>query len=337
MIISKAPLRITLGGGGTDLPSYYEKYEGFLIAGAINKHVYVGANRQFWPNYSLKYSKIEIKENINEIEHPLIREALRLLKIKGNIEITSLADIPSGTGLGSSGAFLVALLNTLHLYYNQEKSKRELAEQACEIELEILKEHEGKQDKYACAFGGIKGYYFHKNGRVSVVPLVDEDYVISELESKLFIFFTGERRKGKASDILKKQDIKIKEEEKDMTEKMNKIKVIGLRTKKAFENNNFDAFGRMLDEHWKVKKEYSITSTSPFIDKCYQTAIDYGALGGKIMGAGGGGGFFMFYHPGESKEIWEFVYKMKTLGLERLNFKFDREGVTNITKEEYEN
>jgi len=334
MIISRAPLRITLGGGGTDLPSYYKQYGGFLISGAINKYILVGANKQFYDNYSLKYSKIEIAKRKNDIGHKLIREALKLLDIKPGIEITSLADIPSGTGLGSSGAFLVSLLNTLHHYKGNNPTKRQLAEEACKIELEILKEHEGKQDKYACAFGGIKAYKFLDYGKVEVMPLIDEDIIISELESKLHLYFTGEKRKGTASDALKTQDEKTKKGDSEYLSYLHQIKVIGKESANALQKGDFDKFGILLNDHWEIKKQYSPECTNDFIEKCYKTAIDNGSLGGKIMGAGGGGGFFMFYHPGPSKETWDFQREMKKLGLHEMPFKFDREGVSIISKEE---
>lgn len=311
------------------MPSFYKKYGGFLISGAINKHVYVGVNHYFYDKYSLKYSKIEVQQNINDIEHNLIREALRLVDIKPGIEITSFADIPSGTGLGSSGAFLVALLNSLHHYKNHTTLKRQLAEEACKIELDILKEHEGKQDKFVTSFGGIKSYEFCRDDTVKVIPLVNEDIVISELQSKLFLFFTGKSRDGKASDVLKNQDIKTKEGDDMMITSLIQIKNIGIKTKEAFENHNFDKFGTLLDEHWQIKKQYSPLSTNEFVDKCYKTAKDNGALGGKIMGAGAGG-FLMFYHPGEPKDIWKFLDEMKQCGLHHMPFKFDDDGVVRI-------
>jgi len=328
VIISRAPLRITLGGGGTDLPSYYEKHEGFLISGAINKYIYVGANHQFWHNYSLKYSKIEIAEEVEDIQHPLIKEAIKYLHIQKGIEITSLADIPSGTGLGSSGAFLIALLNTLYHHNLVQPSKRQLAQDACHIELDIMKEHEGKQDKYACSQGGVKAYTFHTNGKVSITHLTDEDLIMNDLEQKLYIFFTGKKREKRAADALANQDIKLKEEDMDMTSKMHQIKKIGLLTRQALENFELDKFGYLLDEHWQIKKAYAPDATTPFIDECYQTAKDYGALGGKVMGAATqGAGFFMFYHPDPDKKSWEFVSAMEKLGLKQMPFKFDREGV----------
>lgn len=326
MIISRSPLRITLGGGGTDLPSYYQKHGGFLITGAINKYVFVGANKQFYDNISLKYSKIEIKEDINCIDHNLFREALKCLGVQCGIEITSLADIPSGTGLGSSGAFLVALLNTLHHYRGGDVGKRQLAEEACKIEIDILKEHEGKQDPYASAFGGIRIFEIDKNGFVKVTPIVNEDIVKDELEANLFLFFTGEKRKGTASTVIKNQT------KTQTEEKMHKIKRIGLLTKNAFENNDFDSFGKFLDEHWKIKKQYSPNATNNFIDTCYEKALEAGALGGKIMGAGGGGGFFMFYHSGSNTEKWEFVEKMKKTGLHEMNYNFDNDGVKIVSR-----
>jgi D-glycero-alpha-D-manno-heptose-7-phosphate kinase len=332
MIISRAPVRITLGGGGTDLPSYYEKYGGYLISGAINKHVYVSANKQFYNNYFLKYAKMETTEDVNKIEHNLIRESIKLLNIGPGIEITAMADIPSGTGLGSSGAFLVSLLNTLHHYKGENPSKRQLAEEACKIELDILKEHEGKQDKYVCSMAGIKAYEFFQDGKVSVIPLANEDIVMSTLKEKLFLFFTGQKRVGMASDALKNQDEKVKANDADMIDRLHLIKKIGIRTKEVFDSLDFDTFGSLLDQHWEIKKQYSPTSTNPFIDNCYKVAKDNGVLGGKIMGASGGG-FFMFYHPGESKEIWKFVSEMEKLGLRQMKYDFDTDGVTIISKE----
>jgi D-glycero-alpha-D-manno-heptose-7-phosphate kinase len=333
MIISRTPLRITLGGGGTDLPSFYERYGGFLISATINKHVYVSVNHQFYDSYSLKYSKIENQKDINNIQHNLFRESLRLLNIKPGIEITSIADIPSGTGLGSSGSFLISLLNTLHEYKGQHATKRQLAEESCKIELEILKEHEGKQDKYACAFGGIKAYRFAKNGNVTVIPLANEDMIMNTLQEHLFFFFTGQKREGKAGDILKNIDVKIQHDDGEMTDHLSKIKDIGIETMQVLQEGNYDRFGLLLNKHWEIKKKYSPHSTNDFINNCYDTAIKNGSLGGKIMGAGGGG-FFMFYHPGEPKQQWKFLDEMTKCGLQRMEYKFDNVGVTTLVREE---
>jgi len=333
VIISRAPFRISLGGGGTDLPSYYEKYEGFLIAGAINKHIYVGANKQFYDNYSLKYSKIEIKNNIKDIDHKLIRESLKMLDIKPGIEITSLSDIPSKTGLGSSGAFLVALLNTLYHYRGTDADRRTVAENACRIELKILKEHEGKQDKYVSAFGGVKAYKFEKNGTVKVIRLVNEDIITTDLQKNLLLFFTGHRRSSLASDVLKDQDQRIKKEEQDMTEYINEIKEIGLASKEALEEENFEFFGSLMHRHWLIKKKYSKHTSNKEIDKLYDFALKRGAIGGKTIGAPGGG-FMMFYHSEPEKDKWSFIKDMEEVGLKYTPFKFDNDGVKVISKEE---
>jgi D-glycero-alpha-D-manno-heptose-7-phosphate kinase len=339
MYITRSPCRIPLGGGGTDLPSYYEKYEGFLISGAINKYCIVAANKLFTGQIKLSYAERETVNTVDDIKHNLFREALKQMNILSGIEIHSIADVPSGTGLGSSGAFLVALLNTLYLYkYGKPASKRQLAEMACHIEIEVLKEHEGKQDKYATAFGAINAYTFRKGGFVDVRPLTNEDLLYRELEQKLFLFFTGQMRQGTASSALKDLDENLKKDNMDKTQSLHKIKEIGLKTKDAFEHLELDKFGYLLDEHWKIKKHYSPHSTSPQIDDWYDLAIDNGALGGKIMGSGGGGGFFMFYHPCETPtEQWHFVDAMTKKGLINIPFAFDQEGVSTLVAEKIDN
>lgn len=298
--------------------------------------MFVGANRQFYDNYLLKYRKTEDTPHITKIKHPLLREALKLLRIEPGIEITSLADIAAGTGVGSSGSFLISLLNTLHHYKGEDVSKRQLAEEACKIELEILKEHEGKQDKYVSSFGGIRSYEFTKDGKVKVDSLCNEDIIFDALENNLLLFYTGKGRQGVASDVLKTQDVKCKEDDKDMIEKLDKIKAIGLHSKSVLERGDFDCFGTLLHQHWCWKKQYSPLSTDKFIDDCYDFALRKGALGGKIMGAGGGGGFFIFYYPNFKSNRKEFINHMEGVGLHHMPFKFDNIGVTTITKEEME-
>lgn len=329
MILSRAPTRLPLGGGGTDLPSYYEKHEGFLIAGAINKYVIIEANKQFYDTISLKYSKLEVVSSINEIKNPLFREALKFTKINGQIEIASLSDIPAGSGLGSSGAFLVGLLNTLHQFKQEKITRRQLAEEACRIEIEIMKEHEGKQDKYASAFGGIRAYKFHKNGNVSVTPLTNEDVIKTELEDKLHIYFTGLTRIGTASDSLKRQDIGLKEDNEEMTNYLHEIKRIGYETVNAFQDLDFDRFGRLLDDHWKIKQKMNPPKDSQ-ITQTYNYAIKHGAIGGKIMGANTDVGFFIFYHPGPKKKLLEFNDIMLKQGLKHMPFKFDIDGTVTL-------
>jgi len=329
MIISKTPVRISLGGGGTDLPSYYEKKEGFLIGGAIDKYVYVSVNKEFFGKYSLKYSKIEKTDNIDNIKHNLIKRTLKFLEIEPGIEITSLADIPARTGMGSSGAFLISLLNSLYGFKGRKPTKRELAEEGCKLEIDIMKEHEGKQDKYVCSMGGLKAYKFYKNGNVSIIPLINEDLIRSTLEENLYLFYTGTLRKEKASDAIKEQDERIKKDESEMLEYMDDIKQIGYQSKKALEDCNFDFFGSLLNKHWIIKKKYSIKSSNKQIDKIYDFALNQGALGGKMIGAPGGG-FIMFYFSGKPKEMWKFESSMEEVGLIRIPFKFDIEGVVTL-------
>jgi D-glycero-alpha-D-manno-heptose-7-phosphate kinase len=320
---------LPLGGGGTDLPSYYEKYEGFLIAGAINKYLIVEANKQFYDTICLKYSKLENVNDIDEISHPLIREALRFTNVKENIEIVSLSDIPAGSGLGSSGSFLVSLLNVLHKFKGECPSRRQLAEEACHIELDILKEHEGKQDKYAASFGGIKSYTFHKNGKVTVSNLPNEDIIMEELESHLHVYFTGITRTAIASDSLKNQDIKIKENDKDVTQYLHDIKAIGYETEKAFKHWEFSRMGELMHEHWNIKTKLNPPKNKDIV-RIYDYAIKHGATGGKIMGANTDIGFFAFYHPGTEKEMWAFDNAMLNQGMKRMPFKFDSEGTITL-------
>jgi D-glycero-alpha-D-manno-heptose-7-phosphate kinase len=328
MIISKAPVRITLGGGGTDLPSYYESYEGFVIAGSIDKYIFVGANKPFTKKISLKYSSYEFVDNIEEIKHNLIRESLKIYGID-DLEMTSLADIPSGTGLGSSGAFLVSLLNTLHIYkYGKIPSKREIAQLACKIELDILKEHEGKQDKYVSSFGGIKSYTFHKDGTVSIAPLINEDLIVSQLSKNLLLFYTGTKRDTKASDALRFQDKMIKED-KEYARLLHTIKAIGIKSKILLESLKFEEYGELLNKHWEIKKMYAPHSTNEQINSIYKKAKQLGALGGKTIGAPGGG-FLLFYVPGPEKNIWNFTHEICKTGIKSVPYNFEFEGVQTL-------
>ena len=323
MIICRAPYRITLGGGGTDLPAFYRKHEGFLISGAIDKYCMVTAHQRELQTYRIKGYTTEEERKLENIKHNLFREAFKLYHIHPGIECTSLADLPTGTGLGSSGAFLSALLGALQEFNGYEIDQRRVAEDGCKIELDILKEHEGKQDKYASAFGSITAFTFHKNDTVTVRPLANSDQIIPALEHHLCYFYVGQKRKEKASVVLKKQ-------EKKMMEKMLHIKDIGILSLKALEAGNFNRFGELLNDHWEIKKEYSPTSVNPQVNNWYQTAMDKGALGGKIMGAGGIGGYFMFYHPGNKHEIIQFKEDMLHQGLHPVGFNIDREGVKII-------
>jgi D-glycero-alpha-D-manno-heptose-7-phosphate kinase len=320
MIITRSPLRISLGGGGTDLPSYYRKHGGFLIAAAIDKYVYINVHRRFGEGFLLKYSQLEEAATIDEIKHPIIREALKLAGIQErNLEITSMADIPASTGLGSSGSFTTALLKALHALRKNLVHPAELAEQACEIELEKLAEPIGKQDQYIAAYGGITCFKFLPNGRVEAFPLKISEETLFNLEDNLLLFFTGYSRA--ASNILKEQDDKSKNSDKAMLENLHLVKDLGLQSQKALENDDLPEFARIMDVHWQRKKERSEVMSNTEIDSWYQTAMNHGALGGKLIGAGGGG-FLMFYTDDKAR----LRHAMREKGLTEVRFRFDFEG-----------
>lgn len=327
MIISRSPVRITLGGGGTDLASYYSKYGGALIAAAIDKYTLVTAHTRFDDDIKLNYSKTEQIKKIDQIEHNIFRESLKLLKIRRGIELTSLSDMPSSSGLGTSGSFTIALLNALHTYKKEFVSQKKLAEKACKIEIDILKEPIGKQDQYISAFGGITYFEFAKNGKVKVKPVKMSEEARDELHSNIVLFYTGIPRS--ASKILKEQDEKSKKDESKTLDSLHEIKKIGLDTKKAFEKGKIDKLGEYLDMHWDIKKQLSKGISNKFIDQCYSLAKNNGALGGKIMGAGGGG-FFMFYHNGSNTKKTAFIKTMAKKGLKRMRYNFDFEGAKII-------
>lgn len=323
MIISRSPVRITLGGGGTDLPSYYSKYGGALIAASIDKYTFVTAHTRFDDDIKLNYSKTEQVKNIEDIKHKIFREGLNLLKIKKGIELTSLSDIPSSSGLGTSGSFTIALLNALHTYNKEFVSQEQLAKEACNIEVEILKEPIGKQDQYIAAFGGITALQFAKDGTVTVEPLKMSEEAQDELHNNILLFYTGISRS--ASNILQEQNEKSKKNEDATIDTLHEIKKIGLKTKSALEQGDIDKLGVFLDFHWNIKKKLSKGISNTFIDESYDLAKKNGALGGKIMGAGGGG-FFMFYHNGNNNEKTNFIKSMSKIGLKKLRFNFDFEG-----------
>lgn len=287
MILSRAPLRITLGGGGTDLKSYYSKYGGFLIAAGINRYCTILANTRFYNNIRLSYSQTEVKDTVDQIEHRIFRECLRHVQVFQSIELHSTADVPSSSGLGSSSCFTVALLNALHAYKGDFISKRELAEEACHIEIDVLGEPIGKQDHYMATFGGVTCLTFDKNGDVSVEPLRLSDDVYDQLDNNLLFFFSGKERN--ASDILREQDEKSQNDDAAMAQNLHQIKDIGLKTMDCLKKGDVDTLGELLHVHWETKKKRSSKMTDPFIDECYETARKSGALGGKLMGAGGGG------------------------------------------------
>ncbi len=324
MIISRAPVRISMGGGGTDLASYYSRYGGFLMATAINKFVYILLNKRFESSVRLSYSKTEIVDNIENIEHNIFREALKYFGVDRHIELVSMADVPSNCGLGTSSTFTVALLNALFAFKRNYVSLSKLAETACYIEIDILKEPIGKQDQYVAAYGGFNGYYFNQDGTVDIEPISISDGALMELQSNLFLFYLNKNRF--ASNVLKEQDTKVKENNNEIIERLHKIKEIGLYTKKVFESGKIDEFGELLNEHWKIKKGLSNKISDNSIDEIYDVALKNGALGGKVVGAGGGG-FLLFYCP--SNKI-KFLEAMEQLNLRPTWFNFEKEGAKKI-------
>ena len=320
MIIVRSPLRISLGGGGTDLASYYRDHEGFLIAAAIDKYVYVSLIKPFQPGIYLKYSEIEHVDAVDQVRHRIVREALKLFPgVAEQIEITTLADIPAGTGLGSSGSFTTALLRALHAQSRSIIHPRELAEQACHVEIDILKEPIGKQDQYIAAFGGITCFTFRRDGMVEAQPLALQEDTRNALADNLLIFFTGYARS--ASNILRDQDTRTRQNDGSMIDNLHFVKDIGLRSKAALEQGDLIAFGKLMHEHWLHKRKRSSGMSNSEIDRWYDLAMDSGAIGGKLIGAGGGG-FLMFY----AEEKVRLRHVMREAGLTEVRFHVDFEG-----------
>lgn len=326
MVITRSPLRISLGGGGTDLPSYYKENEGFLIAAAIDRYVYTTINKPFKHGVFLKYSSIENVSNINGIQHPIIREALRIFDNSGlstQIEITTLADIPAGTGLGSSGSFTTALVKGLYTYHKEMLHTSEIAELACDIEINKLGEPIGKQDQYIAAYGGISCFTFCKDDSVKVEPLKISDDTLFDLEDNLMLFFTGFARS--ASSILKDQKEKSQSHNADMLANLHYVKEMGYKSKIMLEEGRTADFGALMHEHWENKKKRSGGMSNPQIDEWYELGLKNGAIGGKLVGAGGGG-FLLFYANDRNK----LRHAMKSAGLEEVRFRFDYEGTKVI-------
>lgn len=320
MIIARSPLRITLGGGGTDLPSYYRDHEGFLISAAIDKYVYVTVMRPFNKGIYLKYSQLEHVEHIADVKHPIIREALRLLEFKTpQVEITTLADIPSGTGLGSSGSFTTALLKALYTHRKRHLHQEELAELACHIEIERLHEPIGKQDQYIAALGGVTCLSFHKDDSVTAKPLGISIHTMLDLEDNLLLYFTGFSRS--ASSILSDQEVRSRQSDITMLDNLHYVKTLGYQSKTALEAGDLNRFGELLHEHWQHKKQRSGGMSNTKIDEWYALGMKNGAIGGKLVGAGGGG-FLMFMAHDRNK----LRHTMAAAGLEEVRFKFDFEG-----------
>ena len=321
MIIVRSPLRITLGGGGTDLPSYYEGHTGFLMAAAIDRYVYITLHDTFEPVFIIKYSRLEQVAAVREIEHPIVREALLLAGFEDapGLEIASMADIPAGTGLGSSGSFTTALLKGLYAHKRNLIHPAALAEAACEIEMCRLHEPVGKQDPYAAAYGGITCFRFGPGGKVDAWPLRISQETQYDLEDNLLLFFTGYSRS--ASAILRDQDSRSRAIDPEMLRNLDSVKELAFLTQDALEAGDLAEFARLMDVHWRNKRARSPGMTNGCIDAMYDFAMDHGALGGKLIGAGGGG-FLMFY----TAEKARLRRAMTERGLREVRFRFDFEG-----------
>ena len=326
MIITRSPLRISLGGGGTDLASYYREHGGFVISAAINRYVYITLHETFVDYLIVKYSEMEKVQTVEQLVHPLIREALKLTGVTApGLEISSMSDIPAGTGLGSSGSFITALLYALHMLKRQSISKRDLAEMACHIEINILGEPIGKQDQYIAAIGGITSFEFRPDGTVGVEALNIGSETLANIEDNLALFFTGFSRS--ASNILRDQDTRSKGCDRDMVENLYFIKRLGYESKGALESGDLRAFAGIMDVHWEYKKKRSPGMSNDCIDTIYQLGKENGALGGKLIGAGGGG-FLMFYTEDKTR----LRRAMSQAGLREVRHQLDFEGTMVVTQ-----
>jgi D-glycero-alpha-D-manno-heptose-7-phosphate kinase len=321
MIVSRAPVRFSLGGGGTDLPSYSREHGGFLVAAAVDKFVYVCVAKRFQNTIRLAYTESEIVDSVDQIRHRIFREALRMTDVAKGVELHSLADVPANTGLGSSSTFTVALLNGLHAFKREFVPVEQLAREACALEIDVLQEPIGKQDQYIAAYGGISALTFHPDGSVDVERLALRDEVIDDLEANLLIYYSGVERA--AASVLKEQAKTIVANKDDAVQRMHRIKALGHETKRILLGGNIDAYGEMLHEHWTNKRKLASNMADGTIDEHYDVARKAGAIGGKLMGAGGGG-FFMFYvRAAERRRVQE---ALAARGLRPMRFRFDFDG-----------
>ncbi|MFZ0513981.1 MAG: hypothetical protein WAM14_20405 [Candidatus Nitrosopolaris sp.] len=334
LVISKTPLRLSLGGGGTDLPHFYRKHGSHIVTAAVQKYVYVFAKRWFEDGIRVSYSKTEQVSSVDDIEHPVVREALRLLGPKRQIEIVSMADVPARTGMGSSASFAVGLVNALYSINKASIDSSSLAEMAFKIQAEILNEICGKQDQYAAAVGGLMSLTIDRDGKVSVKELPIGDEVLEELENNILCFYTGIQRD---SSGIQKRIVEsstavntVCKSASCIEEALRNIKSISMRVEKSLESGNLDEFGFLLNIHWLAKRSLSNSISNVIIDRLYQKGLDAGAIGGKIIGAGGGG-FLIFYCKNAKKGDLRKV--MINAGLKEIKIRFDFHGsriVANI-------
>jgi D-glycero-alpha-D-manno-heptose-7-phosphate kinase len=319
VLITRTPLRISIGGGGTDMPSYYRQRSALVISAAVNRYCYIAVNRTFVNDYFVKYSELERANSVEDLRHPIIREALRMHQVEPGIEIASMADIPAGTGLGSSGTFTVGLLRALHALKRHPVSSRQLAEEACRIEIDILGQPVGKQDQYIAAFGGLTCFQFNPDESVDVTPLTIPDRSLQDLEEHLLLFFTGYSRS--ASSILDDQHKRSVDGDTTIFESLEFTADLGIRIKDALEAGDGIGFAKLMNEHWEHKRQRSTGISNSSIDRWYRIALDNGAIGGKLVGAGAGG-FLLFY----TEDPATLRQAMADEGLEETRFRFDFDG-----------
>jgi len=326
MIIARSPMRISLGGGGTDLPSYYREYGGFVISAAIDRYVYITLHETFVDYLIVKYSSMEKVNSVDEVIHPLIREALKQTGTPVcGLEIASMSDIPAGSGLGSSGSFTTALLYGLYTLKREVVSRRKLAEMACHIEIDLLGEPVGKQDQFIASFGGITCFDFERDDQVRVTPLKLDPITRHDLEDNLMLFFTRYTRN--AAKILEDQDSRSKRRDQAMLDNLHVVKQLGYDSRAALEAGDLRAFAAIMEVHWEHKKKRTAGMSNDCIDEYYELARNNGSLGGKLIGAGGGG-FLMFYTEDKTR----LRRAMHEAGLREVRFHFDFEGTRLVTQ-----
>jgi len=322
MIVARAPLRLPLGGGGTDLPSYYRRNGGFILAAAVDKYVYVSANRPAGDDLiRLKYSRSEEVATVAELRHDLARPAFEALGVEDNIEVGSMADVPAGTGMGSSSAYLIALLTALHALQRRQISTHELAELSCHLEIDIAGHAAGKQDTYVAAFGGLLALEIKPDGTVDVQKVAVSVTTLEELRNGLVLFFTGMTRV--ADLILRDQQVRTDRDDQEVVDSLDGVRELGYRIRAALETDDLDAFGGLMNDHWQQKKRRSGAISNPQVDEWYELGLHNGALGGKLIGAGGGG-FLLFYCPAGQRH--RLRHAMTRAGLREMPFDFDTYG-----------
>ncbi len=326
MLITRTPLRVSIGGGGTDLPSFYRERGGFVISAAIDKYLFIALNHTYYEGYLVKYSQYERRTRVEDIEHPIVREVLRRHDVPPELELVSVADIPSGTGLGSSGAFTVGLLRAVYALKREHVTAGAIAEEAAHLEIEVLGEPVGKQDQYIAAFGGLNCFEFHPDGRVTTTALAIDRHTLHDLEERLLLFFTGYSRS--AGSILQDQHARSIAGDAQMLANLEETMALGQEIKRVLESGQPEEFGRMMHEHWERKRSRSNGMSNERIDGLYRHGLASGAIGGKLVGAGSGG-FLLFY----AEDPARLRRAMADEGLRETRFTFDLDGSTVIVRD----